>query len=321
MLYAHPVPAAPLNPPSSPPPAAPRPASPVGAEPLHRAHDDPTRAPPRPPRPVEAFDLSLPTLPPELDGVTVLHVSDLHVRAHVGGRRAFRAILDALAATPADLVVLTGDYMDLPGHEQHALAALSLIAGAARPRVPAGLLGVFGNHDTLDFQAAAQAALPGIRWLDNAWLDLDLPGRGPLRVLGLSFPEDPLAAALTMLLPRPSAPTPPPAFVLTLAHMPGVIFPAADLGLPLVLAGHTHAGQVRFSPRSAPHTSSDTPSHLASGVLRLRDTLLCISRGLGEAIFEHARLNCPRQMPRYTLRRAPLPHAEDPRQVSQIIPW
>jgi predicted MPP superfamily phosphohydrolase len=297
------------GPPESPPP-----------EPL--AVLAPTPAPGRPvgriPRPVEAFDLPLPTLPHGLEGLTILHVADLHIRAHVSRRRAFREILDALAATPVDLVVLTGDYMDQPGHEEHALAALELLVEAARPGVPGGFIAVFGNHDTLDFRHAARR-VHAVRWLDNTHADVDLPGRPPIRVLGLSWPEDPLAATLA-LPPGPGAQSPVP-FCLTLAHMPNVIFPGADLGLPLVLAGHTHAGQVRFGPRSAPHTSSDTPAHLASGVLRLRDTLLCISRGLGEAVFEGARFNCPRQMPRYTLRRAPLPATPDPARVTQVIAW
>lgn len=305
------MPPAPTNSPFAGPPPA--------DHPLCRTPDFPSAHRLRPPRPVEAFDIPLPTLPPHLEGLTILHIADLHIRVQAPGRRSFLELLKALAVVPADLVVLTGDYMDQPGHEPAALEMLRQVLRAARPGSAGSVLGIFGNHDTLDFQKAARE-LPGIRWLDNVAADVDIPGRGSLRVLGLSWPEDPLAAALSPSSPVPGAQSPVP-FLLTLAHMPGVIFPAADLGLPLVLAGHTHAGQVRFSPRSAPHTSSDTPSHLASGTLRLRDTLLCISRGLGEAVFEGARVNCPRQLPLYALRRGPLPATPDPMRVAQVIAW
>ena len=99
---------------------------------------------------------------------------------------------------------------------------------------------------------------------------------------------------------------------------------ASSLNLPLVLAGHTHAGQIRLSPRLAPHTSSDLPAHLATGVLRLRGTLCCVSRGMGEAIREHLRINCPRHVPLYTLRRGELPRAEGgagAEVVTQVMAW
>lgn len=115
-------------------------------------------------------------------------------------------------------------------------------------------------------------------------------------------------------------------FTLTLAHMPSMIFPAADLGLPLILCGHTHAGQIRVSPRLAPHTSSDVPVHLASGVLRLRSTLCCISRGLGDGVYPGLRFNCPWQVPLYTLRHGPLPAFAvrgdvEPHTVQQVVAW
>ncbi len=89
---------------------------------------------------------------------------------------------------------------------------------------------------------------------------------------------------------------------LVLTHYPSEVFPAAELGLPIVLAGHTHGGQFRLSPRHIAHTASDMPGRLATGILRLRNTLLCVSRGLGEGFLD-LRINCPQQMPLYTLRR------------------
>ena len=71
-----------------------------------------------------------------------------------------------------------------------------------------------------------------------------------------------------------------------------------------------------------PHTSSDLPADLATGVLRLRQTLCAVSRGLGQAVIE-ARFNCPAQAPMYVLRRGELPRigAEDFNRLTMQAAW
>lgn len=277
--------------------------------------------------PVEAFDIPHPALPPSLDGLTILHISDLHVRHFHAARARFVKLLAALDDTEPDLVAFTGDFMDGPGHKRATLDTLAAMHTVLHPRL--GSFGVFGNHDSPDLQRALAQECPTTHWFGP-----DTPPRvelvhnsAPFHILGLSWPEDPLTAVLSPTPPSPSHPlTPSPshAFPLTLAHYPAAIIPAAALGLPLLFSGHTHAGQVRVSSRLAPHTSSDIPPHLATGVLRLRSTLMCISRGIGEGVIENLRVNCPWQAPLYTLRRGPLP--EVPRggseqTVTQVMAW
>jgi len=223
----------------------------------------------------------------------------------------------AIAATPADLIVLTGDYTDEAGHEPAAVDALDRLS-RAWPTPALGAFGIFGNHDSNAMLHAAQG-LERITWLGG-------PGRRPrwaaphprLRLVGLDYPEDFISATLDAPAHDPEALT------IALAHYPTAIIPGASLGIPIVLAGHTHAGQIRLSSRLAPHTSSDIPAHLASGILRLDQTLCCISRGIGDGVFEGLRINCPWQVPLYTLRRGPLP--TPPRRspahaITQVVPW
>lgn len=292
------------------------------------------------PWPVEAWDLSFPTLPPALDGLTILHLADFHVSRKYPSRLTLPRLLDALPTLRPDLVLVSGDMMNHPGDEEVALAFLSRLEGAWRPRL--GAFGVFGNHDSHEFQAQArtqdqtqQAQAKGragdqarptsaVRWLCNESARVDVPAAGAapgsgsggaasLRILGISEPEDLLHAALaeaSLAEPADQAagagPASPADFTIVLAHFPTFIYPAAAMGLPLVLAGHTHGGQVRLSPHNAPHTSCDLPKHLAAGVLRLGGTLGAVTRGLGEVVVD-LRLNCPPQAPLYTLRRGPLP--------------
>lgn len=260
------------------------------------------------PAPIESFDLPHPAVPPALDGLTILHLSDLHVHRAGLGRPGFRRLRSALSRVEPDLIVLTGDYMTRPGDERAALTVLGALAGCWRSR--SGAFGIFGNHDSATFARLA-ASIPGIRWLVNR--SCEVPGL-PLRILGASYPEDLLAAALEAGPPQPGTLT------IALTHYPTEVFAAAELGVPMVFAGHTHGGQIRFSTELAPHTSSDFPPHLASGMLRLRQTICCVSRGLGEAFVE-LRVNCPPQAPLYRLRLGPAIGGATATELRRVVAW
>jgi predicted MPP superfamily phosphohydrolase len=290
-----------------------------------------------PPAPIEPYEIRHPAVPESLEGLTILHISDLHARRKRTMSFGLRRAAAALAATPVDLVVLTGDYMDRPGDEPGAMAALGILSESWRPRY--GAYGIFGNHDSWMFRKQA-AALGGIKWLGNGETSaIPIPG-APLTLLGFNEPEDVLGTVLEVESAK--APKRQSAkaelspgsssgdlelgrsgdFSIALAHYPSEIYTAADLGIPIVLAGHTHGGQWRLSASMAPHTSTDLPPHLASGMLRFRGALCAISRGLGYAAVEF-RFNCPPQIPLYTLKRGALPGGTSgrPDGISCAIPW
>ena len=244
---------------------------------------------PIPPYPIETHELRLPSLPASLEGLRLLHLSDLHVRRLCLRTGLLARILAALPHAPADLVLLTGDYADRPGHEHAAFRTLCALASAWCSCH--GAAAVFGNHDTALMRRLART-IPGVRCIDAGAIDLpDLP----LRILGASYPEDVFAAALVRSADD--------RFEIAIVHDPVAAISAAELRVPLVLAGHTHGGQVRVSARAIPHTSSDLPASLASGILRIDGTICCISRGLGDAMVP-LRVNCPPHAPLYVLRRS-----------------
>lgn len=256
---------------------------------------------PTPPWPIESFELTHPAVPESLDGLTILHVTDAHVRKGRPRTPTVERTLQALRHTPADVVVHTGDWMNYPGDEASALRTLEMFASAWRSR--SGVFGTFGNHDSAEFRAAA-VRVPGISWLGARGHEArPVPG---LRLLGFDEPEDLLGGMLALGTRAQEIEAAEPELTIALVHYPTEIYPAADFGIPILLAGHTHGGQLRVTPRLAPHTSSDLPHDLASGILRLRQTLCCVSRGIGNAIVE-VRVNCPPQVPLFTLRRGALP--------------
>src|SRR5262245_15133878 len=87
---------------------------------------------------IRRVELGLRCLPRQLDGLTILHLSDMHAHA---SDPAGQVLIRRAARLPADLVCLTGDYGDIPEHAHLAVAALD----GARGRL--GTFAVLGNHD------------------------------------------------------------------------------------------------------------------------------------------------------------------------------
>ena len=131
---------------------------------------------------VRRFTLSIPALPRALDGITIAHVSDIHVGRMTCGR-VLREIVNTTNALRADLVLLTGDLID------YALADLS--EGIALVKAMEGRYGLWmieGNHDLLEngaeFERRVKAA--GVPFLLNESAVANVRGH-PVQLFGLRW--------------------------------------------------------------------------------------------------------------------------------------
>lgn len=264
---------------------------------------------PRPTRkPTDAISLNLPNLPDPLHGKSVLHLSDLHIRRF---SPFFRSLIDKCARLQPDIVFLTGDYMTAPGDEKNTLKVLGNLFEALNPTIPDAVFATFGNHDYPLFRRLAPRNFPQINWITNGAILLpDLQ----TTLLGTSTPCDITDAIIQAqrletkhgLNPDDPDPGQSSHYRILLGHEPSILVTAAQLNIEWTLAGHTHGGQIRLAPRIALHTSCDLPPRFASGILRMRNSICTVSRGLGGSYFD-ARLFCRPQKPMYTLQRGPLP--------------
>jgi predicted MPP superfamily phosphohydrolase len=295
---------------------------------------------------IETLDISLPHLPASLEGLRIAHLTDLHVRRPRGRHRLLLKAMDALEA---DLTLLTGDYMCDPGDEPAAMNVLREVC--RRIRSPLGAFGVLGNHDTHVMRAMADE-LP-VRWLDNECVRLAgqpievmgfvnqkhrrpdvlalveameragpaVPAMGvPVRHDVAAARSEPVDQRLVQQRPRPAQPAQPDRPLrLLLSHYPTMLPVASELGVHLMFSGHTHGGQWRLPGRLAPYTSCDLPSGLCAGILRHRQTLCAVARGIGET-FVPLRILCPPHLPVYVLHRGPLPGAPTPH-MENVRPW
>jgi predicted MPP superfamily phosphohydrolase len=196
---------------------------------------------------VNRHTLPAPWLPKPLRGLTITHISDLHVGRHYRPYM-LRQLVDRANALDSDLVLLTGDIVDqsndLLPPALHALAQLTHRYG---------LFICIGNHDQIDSRRDFIRRV-GHRFplLINQQRSVNIDGQH-ITIAGLDYasrdesssrrPGHRLNIAQT-LLGHDSVRHGP---IIVLSHHPHAFDRLADAGVPLTLAGHTHGGQLMFS--------------------------------------------------------------------------
>ncbi len=242
-------------------------------------------------------DLSFPGLPPALDGLTVVQVSDTHF-SHCYRREFFEVVIEEAARWDADLVAFTGDLLD----DQATVDWVEPVLGRLRGRL--GQYAILGNHDHRARPGRARRALrrAGFVDLDGRWLRLDVDGA----TLALGGTSEPWGPAIDY------AATPEADFRVLLSHSPDQFPRAASKGVELVLAGHNHGGQVRLPVLGPILMPSRYSRHFDRGFFRAGPSLLYVSQGVGGK--HPIRYGCNPEITRFTLRAAPnagLPHRRE----------
>ncbi|MEZ4443163.1 MAG: metallophosphoesterase [Polyangiaceae bacterium] len=170
-----------------------------------------------------------------LDGIRVAHLTDLHV-GRVTPMKAQYAAVELTNQAKPDLVAITGDFVC---HSQNYLDALTEVI----EQFEAPVICTLGNHDHWAGSNEVRRALrrAGAEVLDNANTVITLRHQ-KLQLVGLDDAYTSHAdAAQAMKGMRRDLPT------LGLSHIAEEADELWDSGIPLVLSGHTHAGQVTFA--------------------------------------------------------------------------
>lgn len=245
---------------------------------------------------VEDYEVTLPGLPPEADGLVIALVSDTHLGALVGPGWLAARVAQVQSLSP-DLVLLAGDIVE--GHgEPDPDGRLAAVLRGLTP--PLGVYAVLGNHEAHAGGEAARRFLEagGARVLHDEWVllrpGLVLAGVTDPRLIGRrggDLPERILVAL---------ADRPPDAATILLQHRPEDAEVAAGAGAGLFLAGHTHGGQIW--PASY---ISRAVNPLFDGRYEVGGMTVIVSRGMG-TWGPRMRLWQAGALPRITL-RAPRP--------------
>ena len=231
------------------------------------------------------YEVQLPDLPPALEGLRIIHLSDLHCQEH--WQTAYDDLLEKLSANEPDLILITGDLTDYIMRPRICLPTARRFLSALRAR--AGIFGIFGNHDRMLTHAAYNGT--PLRLLDGEKIIIKARGEsieliampGPER---LDCPED-----FYKTMPHKTAGIPQ----IVLSHYPDHFRRMKKLNPDLFLSGHTHGGQMCLPGGIQLLRHDSLPLHLLKGVHRLGKTWFFVSRGLGFSTLNF-RVFCPAEI-------------------------
>jgi predicted MPP superfamily phosphohydrolase len=232
--------------------------------------------------------LVLPRLPTAWNGLTVLHLSDLHLSG-TPDRLFFRHVFQHCRDWEPDLIAITGDIVDSEWHHRWVLPLL----GQLRWRLAA--FAILGNHDSWFDHRGIRRRLQrlGMHVLGNGWQQIEVRGE-PLVVIGHEGPWFRPAPDLTAC--------PANTFRLCLSHTPDNIRWAQRHGVDLMLAGHNHGGQIRFPFIGSVLVPSRYGRRYDCGTFHEPPTVLHVSRGLGGR--QPLRINCRPEVTKLVLQAA-----------------
>lgn len=248
-------------------------------------------------------EIPLAGLPQELDGLRIAHISDLHITRDPRNRDV---VAEAIGAVEADLYALTGDLIHGPSGPA---ALVEWLAGLDKAMVPG--FAVLGNaeHKLRVRTAAVCRALHdhGIRVLRNESASIRLRDTD-LQIVGLDDPHTGL-----MRVADAYARADPDCWTLVLVHSPEGVLALDGRRADLVLAGHTHGGQIVLPGIGWLADNTHSRLGLISGLYTAHDLAeraglaappgaLYVSRGLGTSGWP-LRLRCRPELPVLTLRR------------------
>ncbi len=245
---------------------------------------------------VREVDFPIPDLHPDLEGLRVAQISDLHVSPFLSVREAGR-VVDITNELKPNLTLVTGDLITQSGDPLDAT-----IRELARLRAEAGVLGCLGNHEVYakcEDYTTLEAAKVGIDFLRMRHVPLRW-GKGTLNVAGVDFQS--FARRDTYLHGAEKLIVPGAANIL-LSHNPDV-FPSSVLtGYDAMIGGHTHGGQVTVEilNRTANLARFFTP--YVAGLYRLNGRSCYVNAGIG-TIGMPVRFGAPPEITLLRLRRA-----------------
>jgi predicted MPP superfamily phosphohydrolase len=188
---------------------------------------------------VSDYEVRMANLPVEADGLVIVGISDLHLGTIIG-ERWLRARVDQINALAPDMIVMLGDIV-----EGHGPAELDARVQSTMRRLvaPLGVWGVTGNHDRHgDVDATTRFfAEAGVRMLRNEWREV-LPGLVVAGVDDRGYGRE--SGDRTSRLTQALADRPADAATILLSHRAEGTEQAAAADVGLMLAAHTHDGQI-----------------------------------------------------------------------------
>ena len=237
---------------------------------------------------IEKVDIKIENLPESFNNTKIAHLTDFH--SYEFGKREKR-VLEILDSIDPDFIFITGDFID---HRTKDISSCQEFWSELGNRYQGRVYSVLGNHeywiDHIDASSIKKLLEEsGIVVLSNENEKI-FQGDEYIYLLGVDDPhtgnDDLKKSAINTYENIPK---------ILLAHSPDIINDLESLereNIDLILAGHTHGGQVVI-PFMRPYwTPTKNRGKYASGLFEINEMNLYVNRGIGMAAYP-IRFNCP----------------------------
>ncbi|WP_437185363.1 metallophosphoesterase [Planctomicrobium sp. SH668] len=223
-------------------------------------------------------------LHPSWDGLSILHLSDLHVLGTLT-LDYYKRVFDHLKSSSFDVICFTGDLID----NEDLLDWISETLGQLEARI--GKYFILGNHDWYQHPDLIRQKLQALGWQDVTRRNVVIEREGQtIEIAGDETPWMP---------PHPMFDH-PNAFRLLLSHTPDNLSWAQKANVDLMLSGHNHGGQIKLPLLGPVYSPSTHGCRYSDGSFYQAPTFLHVSRGIAG---QHPyRWRCPPEATRLILR-------------------
>lgn len=228
-------------------------------------------------------NIAIPNLHPDLDGLRIVQLSDIHLSPFLSIADLDRAIAMA-NETKAHLALVTGDLISTANDPVD-----ECLAHLTRVRADAGVFGCLGNHEIyadIEDYVQQQGARLGLNFLRLQAAPLRF-GNAALNLAGVDYQRSHrpyLLGAEQLIVPGVAN--------ILMSHNPDVFPVAARQGWDFTISGHTHGGQVRVELIDANLNIARFFTPYVDGLYRKDGKSIFVSRGIG-TIGAPIRLECP----------------------------
>lgn len=240
---------------------------------------------------IKTFDFTHSDVPGAFDGFRIAFISDLHYKSLFKDKKLDNLVRQLNELRP-DVLLIGGDYQEGCEYVPELFAAL------AKVKTPFGTYGVMGNNDyeRCHDDIVHEMKRRGMHPLEHE-LDTLRRGGGEIILAGIRNPFDLDSNGVS-----PTLPLSPKDFVIMLVHTPDYAEDVAITNTDLVLAGHTHGGQVRVLGY-APIVPSHYGARFLTGLKYTTSQIpMIITNGLGTSN-KNIRIGAPAEIVMITLRR------------------
>ncbi len=228
---------------------------------------------------VHSETIQIDNWPLELGGLRVAVIADIHTGAPFIDDQKLQQIVARTNELNPDLIVLLGDYMSPNSWHSHRVEPEVTAAALRNLKAPLGVYSVLGNHDWWYNGEKVRIAFEqcGIHVLEDEAVEVKWHDK--------SF----WLVGLADLWTRPQhvgetiARIPPGSTIIALTHNPD-IFPGLPQRVPLLLAAHTHGGQVNIPLIGTPIVPSRFGRKYTAGHIFENGHHMFVTTGIGTSI-------------------------------------